>query len=77
MDNPEIGQTPGARPGIFYGYIIVLIAFCIMVASFGTRVAFGVFFKPVLNEFGWTRALTSSAASVSMFIEGLLGIVMG
>ncbi len=48
-----------------------------MLVSFGTRVAFGVFFKPMLSEFGWTRALTSGAASVLAFMEGLLGIVMG
>jgi len=48
-----------------------------MLSTFGTRFAFGVFFKPMLTEFGWTRALTSGAFSLSMVVEGLLGIVMG
>jgi len=48
-----------------------------MAATFGTYLAFGVFFKPVLTEFGWTRGLTSGAFSLSMVMQGLLGIVMG
>jgi len=48
-----------------------------MAATFGTYFAFGVFFKPVLTEFGWTRALTSGAFSLSMIMHGVMGIVMG
>jgi len=48
-----------------------------MVAIWSTYLAFGVFFKPVITEFGWTRALTSGAFSLSMIMQGLLGIVMG
>jgi MFS family permease len=48
-----------------------------MVATWGTHFAFGVFFIPVLTEFGWTRAVTSGAFSLSMITQGLLGIVMG
>ena len=39
--------------------------------------AFGVFFKPVLNEFGWTKTTTSGAFSLALMINGLLAIVMG
>ncbi len=39
--------------------------------------AFGVFFKPLLTDFGWTRALTSGAFSLSQIMHGLLVIVMG
>jgi len=31
----------------------------------------------MLSEFGWTRAMTSGAFSLSWIIQGLLGIVMG
>jgi len=48
-----------------------------MAAIWSTYLAFGVFFKPVITEFGWTRALTSGAFSLSMVMQGLLGIVMG
>ena len=48
-----------------------------MVVTIGTFYTFGVFFKPVLTEFGWTRALTSGAFSLSILIQGLIGIAMG
>ena len=56
---------------------MAVAAFCIMAAIWSTYLAFGVFFKPVITEFGWTRALTSGAFSLSMVMQGLLGIVMG
>jgi len=77
MAGQKARQSPGAEPGFFYGYIVVAAALCIMVAIWGAYYAFGVFFKPVLTEFGWTRAMTSGAFSLSMILHGLLGIVMG
>ncbi|MFC2047493.1 MFS transporter [Chloroflexota bacterium] len=65
------------KPRFFYGYVVVAATFCIMVVTLGTSYTFGVFFKPVLTEFGWTRALTSGAFSLSMLMAGLIGIVMG
>ena len=43
----------------------------------GTQYSFGVFFKPVLTEFGWTRAATSGAYSLNVILTGLFGIVAG
>ncbi|NNG08266.1 MAG: MFS transporter, partial [Desulfobacteraceae bacterium] len=63
--------------GIFYGYLVVAAAFLIMVVMWAVFYAFGVFFRPILNEFGWTRAMTSGAFSLSSISMGLLGIAMG
>ena len=73
----DLNQPSNASPRLFYGYIIAVAGFIIMATMFSSRYAFGVFFKPVLGEFAWSRATLSGALSVSMFIEGLLGIVMG
>ena len=67
----------GSKPRLFYGYIIVILASLIMLVIHGVFVAFGVFFNPMLTEFGWTRAVTSGAFSLSMIFIGLLGIVVG
>lgn len=48
-----------------------------MMAMWGTYYAFGIFFKPVLTEFGWTRAMISGAFSLSSFLAGLVAIVTG
>jgi MFS family permease len=77
---PERGVpnvTTAKKPGFFYGYVIVFICFVNMLLMFGTFYSFGVFFKPLAADFGWTRATTSGAYSLGMFLSGLLAIVMG
>ncbi len=61
----------------FYGYVVVIVSCFIMLVMFGTMYSFGVFFKPVLTEFGWSRAETSGAYSMAFFMIGLMGILMG
>jgi len=77
IGSQETRRSPEVKPGLFYGYIIVLAAFFIMLVMFGVYNTFGIFSKPVLTEFGWTRAITSGAFSLSWILYGLLGIVMG
>jgi MFS family permease len=77
MTKKEIHQPHKAEPRLFYGYIVVIVAFLILLVSFGPYAAFGLFFNPLLEEFGWTRATTSGAFSLSMIIYGVLGIVVG
>lgn len=48
-----------------------------MMATYGTRYLFGVFLKPMLDDLGWTRAMTSGAFSLSATIQGFLAILMG
>ena len=62
---------------IFYGYIVVVASFLIMVIIWAAYYSFGVFFKPLINEFGWSRAGTSGAFSVASVAMGLLAIAMG
>jgi len=62
---------------LFYGYIIVAAGFLIMTVMWGTYYSFGIFFEPVLKEFGWTRAATAGAFSLSLVLTGFFAIVMG
>jgi MFS family permease len=54
-----------------------LACFVAIVAAWGTYRTFGIFFEPVSKEFGWTRAMTSGAFSLSTVLNGLFSIVMG
>jgi len=65
------------KPKFFYGYIVVAATFCIMVMAGGVWIIFGVFFEPMLTEFGWTRAMLSGAVSLRIFLATLLGIAGG
>jgi MFS family permease len=77
VDGQEVSHSPENSSGFFYGYLIVFVSFLMMFAFWSAFYAFGVFFKPMLKEFGWTRAMTSGAFSLCSIIQGLLGIAMG
>jgi MFS family permease len=70
-------SSTGAKPRLFYGYTVVVAIFFIFVLMWGIVSTFGIFFKPMLTDLGWTRAVTSGAFSVFWIIQGLLAIVMG
>lgn len=70
-------MTEDRNPKIFYGYIVVAAAFFIMMVMWGGLYSFGVFFKPVLREFGWTSAAISGAYSLCFLLLGMLSIVTG
>jgi MFS family permease len=61
----------------FYGYNIVIAGFVIQAVGIGIYVAFGVFFKPLLVDFEWSRATLSGAQSLALLIAGILGILIG
>jgi len=60
-----------------YGYLVLIACFFILVLEYGSLYCFGVFFKPMLNDFGWTRAATSGPFTLNLIIVGILGIISG
>ena len=77
MSSEKINLPPEGKSGFFYGYLIVGASLLIMSIMWGGYYAFGVFFKPLLNEFGWTKAITSGAFSLASILNGLLNIATG
>jgi MFS family permease len=73
-DSPVVA---GTRPTVFYGYVIVATALCMCIMMWGARFSFSVFFAPVLDEFGWSRAATAGGFSLSWAFTGLLSIAVG
>ncbi len=62
----------------FYGYIITGAGFLIWMVGWGTFTpAFSVFLKPLILEFGWSRADASIAYSFSFIVFATLGIMIG
>jgi len=61
----------------FYGFVIVVASFLIITIMWGASYSFGVFFKPLLEEFGWTRAMTTGAFSLSLAFTGLFSVAAG
>lgn len=77
MSDNMSSPSPEKTSRFYYGYIVVAAASLIMMFSYGIYISFGLFFSPLLDEFDWSRAVTSGAYSLSSIISGVLGVVMG
>lgn len=62
---------------IYYGHIIVTAAFIIFAATDIATFSYGIFFKPLAEEFGWTRSVTSGPYSLSLLLFGFSSIFAG
>ena len=78
MVEPERSlQTHSPRPSFFYGYVVVGLGFLIQGIFWGIYRTFGIFFNPLVEEFGWSRAAISSAASGAWLLFGFGSILIG
>ena len=67
-----------ARGGMYYGWAIVLVAFLAGCVKSGfTGFLFGVFLKPMAEDFGWSRSMTAGAVTVGTAAAALLGFSFG
>lgn len=64
-------------PRFDYGWVVLSACLIIGIVSFGTQYSFGVFFKSLEAEFGWSRASTSAIFSVFMLLTPVFGISGG
>jgi MFS family permease len=65
------------RPPVFYGWIVVAVAFVTMGLGVNARTAFSLLFPPILDEFGWERGLTAGAFSVGFLVSTVFTPWMG
>jgi len=62
---------------VHYAWVVLGTMTLLLLVASGARGAFGLFIKPLEHEFGWTRTTLSSVASVSLFIYGAMGPIVG
>lgn len=62
-----------SRPQLHYGYVIIAVTFCALLAAAGLRAAPAVLMLPLQLAFGWDRATVAAVAGVSVFLSGLIG----
>lgn len=60
-----IGTTRRAASGFYYGWVILFVSWTLMFFTAGLSQAFGVFLKPMTEDFGWDRS--SFALAMSLF----------
>jgi MFS family permease len=66
-----------AKRGVHYGWIVVGVAFCVVVAASGVRATPGVLIRPLEREFGWSRSDISLAIALSLLVYGLASPLSG
>jgi MFS family permease len=69
-------MRPRALP-IFYGWIIVGIVFVTMAVGVNARTSFSLLFPPILDEFGWDRAVVAGVFSFGFFASALVSPFSG
>ena len=78
MLSPERVADRKGQPKPFYGYIVTAAGLGTFLIGVGTQSSiFGVFFKPMLTEFGWTRAETALAFTLLLIVQAILAVTMG
>jgi MFS family permease len=72
MTAVEIG-----KPKLYYGYVVVAASAIILTVAWGIYYSYSIFFNSLLTEFGWNRAVTSGAFSISLLVAGVSGVIAG
>ena len=62
---------------IFYGWFVVAGCVLVTFGIAGGQFSFGVFLKPMTEDFGWSRASMSLAFAVTFMLSGLLRPLAG
>jgi len=60
-----------------YGWVLVGVGTAIIAIINGAFYSYGVFFKPLLQDFGWSRAELSGPVSLRLAATGIFGILAG
>jgi MFS family permease len=65
------------RLPFFYGWLIVAVGFVSMAIGVNARTAFSLLFPPILDEFGWDRAVTAGAFSFGFAVSAVATPLLG
>jgi sugar phosphate permease len=62
---------------LFWGWYVVIGTFLILAINYGIRYSFGIFLKPMSEDYGWTRSVISIAASINMLVYSIGSLFLG
>ncbi len=68
---------PPKKVDPLYGWVLVGVGTTIIAIINGSFYSYGVFFKPLLQDFGWSRAELSGPVSLRLAATGIFGIIAG
>ncbi len=67
---PKLTSLAGTR--LHYSWVVLGVTFLTLLTAAATRATPAVFIVPYEHEFGWSRALISSAVSINLLLFGLM-----
>lgn len=76
MNEPYSSQSVESRIS-YYGWKVVGVALLANMVGFGLIYGYGIFFKPLAAEFGWSRSVTAGAFSAYAIIHTFLAFLFG
>jgi sugar phosphate permease len=62
-----------ARRSIHYAWVVAVVTFVVILVTAGVRATPGVLMVSLEREFGWSRAVISSAVAINIALFGLIG----
>lgn len=65
------------RLPIYYGWLIIGVAFVTMAIGVTVRTAFSLLLPPLIGEFGWDRSLVAGAFSFGFLVSAAVGPIAG
>ncbi len=65
------------RSILYYGWIIVGVAFVSNVIAYALRYSFSIFYVAILEDFGWTREACALAFSINLIVYAMSAPVVG
>jgi MFS family permease len=72
-----VPEKAHASSRIFYGWYVMAAGFFLLFFQSGARYSFGIMFKPMMAELGWSRASISSVFFLNMVFLALTMTVAG
>lgn len=70
-------KKPSPTSRLYYGWVIVAVAFIVFMISYGLRYSFSIFFPVILQEFNWSRVATAGMFSLHIISYGLISPISG
>jgi MFS family permease len=70
-------QSLARRLPFYYGWLCVAVVFVSMAIAVNARTAFSLLYPPILDEFGWDRAVTAGVFSFGFLVSAVMSPLSG
>ncbi|MAS44644.1 MAG: MFS transporter [Rhodobacteraceae bacterium] len=72
-----MSAAAGARPRLYYGWVVIAIAFVTMGVAITARTGYSLLFPEMIDEFGWDSGMTAGAFSVGFIASTFFLPIVG